>query len=331
VLAGADFVFELPTVFATSTAEIFAKGAVKLLKELPGEKHLCFGSESGDRESFLFAGKTLSEESKEFKKLLKSQLNEGVSLAKAKMTALSQMNTGLDIDLLKSPNNILGVEYTRAIYELKADIEIVPIKRLGAGFKDEEMHKDLSSASAIRKAVLDGKRRQIKSNVPKYVYEDLPATIPNADQLTYYSLIMNDKKQLKEILDCTEGLENRIKACLKSSTDLSSLKEKLLTKRYTATRINRILTHSLLGISENFIRKCLKSPLYLNVLAVKDGSEKMLADLRKNCDIPLITRKNDVSSLEGIAKDCFNKDVLANDVFGFLAGKHTNEYMMLKI
>ena len=84
VLAGADFVFELPTVFATSPAEIFAKGAVKLLKELPGEKHLCFGAESGEKENFLFGAKTLSCESKQFKKLLKSQLNEGVSLAKAK-------------------------------------------------------------------------------------------------------------------------------------------------------------------------------------------------------------------------------------------------------
>ena len=331
VLSGADCVFELPTVFATSPAEIFAKGAVGLLKNLPGEKTLCFGCESGSKEDFLLAAKTLSNESKEFKKLLKTQLNEGVSFARAKVNALEQMELCVDLDLLKSPNNILGVEYTAAIIDSGADIEIAPVRRLGAGYSDHTLYEKLSSASAIRKAISEGKKSKIKSNLPKYVYDDLPDRLPSADDLTFYSLIMSDRKRLKGIIDCTEGLENRIKALLKDSPSLSVLKEKTQTKRYTAARISRITTHSLLGISESFIRKCLRSDLYLNVLAVREGCEELLSEMRKNCRIPLITRKNDVASLTGTALECFEKDVLANDVYGFVTGKRTNEYMMLKI
>ena len=331
IMAGADAVFELPAVFATANAEIFAKGAVKLLRSLPGEKTLCFGCESGEKDDFLSAAKILSDESKEFKKALKTQLKEGVSLAKAKMNAVETLGIGVDSELLKYPNNILGVEYSRAVYEWNADMDICPIPRKGAGYRDEELQSDLSSATAIRKALKEGKRRQIKSNVPKFVYTDLPKAAPNVDSLAFYSLLTNDKKKLKEILDCTEGLENRIKSCLKDSSSLDALKSKIVTKRYTAARVNRIITASLLGITESFIRKCLRSELYLNVLAVKEGREELLAEMRKNCEIPLITRKNDVKNLKGTALECFEKDVLANDIFNFVAGVKTNEYLMLKI
>ncbi|MCI5837689.1 MAG: nucleotidyltransferase family protein [Christensenellaceae bacterium] len=331
VEAGADAVFELPTVFATANAEIFAKGAVKLLGALPGEKTLFFGAESGTKEDFTVAAKILSDESKEFKKLLKTQLKDGISLAKAKMNALSEMQTDMDVELLKSPNNILGIEYTRAIFEGGFDIDIYPFPRQGAGYNDLKIYKDLSSASAIRQAINDGKKKKIKKNVPPFVYGDLPDKLPSADDLTFYSVIMNDKKTLAEISDCTEGLENRLKSAAKDSYNLTELKEKVATKRYTNTRINRILTSSLLGISEKFIDKCMRSDLYLNVLAVKDDSVKLLSEIKQNCKIPLISRKNDVESLKGTALECFEKDVLANDIYNFAAGIKTNEYMMLKV
>ncbi len=331
IQAGADAVFELPVVFATANAELFAKGAVKLLSALPGEKTLFFGAESGTKEDFLTAANILSNESKEFKKSLKSQLKEGISLAKAKMNALSELDTGVDIELLKSPNNILGLEYTRAIAEGKYDIDIYPFPRQGAGYNDLKIYKNLSSASAIRQAIKDGKKKKIKKNVPPFVYGDLPEKLPSADNLTFYSIIVNDRKTLAEISDCTEGLENRLKSAAKDSFTLDELKEKVATKRYTSTRINRILTSSLLGISGKFIEKCLRSDLYLNILAVKDDGVKLLSEIKKNCKIPLISRKNDVESLKGTALECFEKDVLANDIYNFATGIKTNEYMMLKV
>ncbi len=331
VTAGADVVFELPTVFAVSNAEIFAKGAVKLLSTLPGKNTLLFGAESGTKEEFISAAKILSEESKEFKKLLKQQLSDGVSFARARINALSEMQTGIEPELLKSPNNILGIEYTRAVQEYKSPIDIMPIIRQGASYNDAKMYKNLSSATAIRQAINNGKKRSVRKNVPAFVYKDLPEKLPSVDSLIFYSVLMNDRQSLSEIADCTEGLENRLKSCAKDSYNLEQLKAKIATKRYTQTRVNRILIASLLGIKGKFVEKCLRSDLYLNVLAVKEERVGILSEIKKNCKIPVISRKNDVEELKGTALECFEKDVLANDVYNFAAGIKTNEYMMLKV
>ncbi len=331
LLAGADIVFELPAVFATANAEIFAKGAVKLLNELPGDKTLCFGAENADAEGFYETANMLSNESRDFKKSLKTKLKQGFSFAKAKYMAAGETDPAADTELMKSPNNILGVEYTRAIIESGADISILPVPREGAGHNDDKLQGPLSSASAIRKALKEGKKRRVAACVPSYVFDDLPNVLPDVDALTFYSLISHDKKFLSSVLDCTEGLENRIKSCLKASLSLAELKEKVITKRYTAARINRIMTASLLGITRGFIEKCMRSELYLNVLAVKQEAAPLLAEFRQNCKIPLITRKNDVSSLRGTALECFKKDAEANDIRNFAAGKLTNEYLMLKM
>ena len=105
--------------------------------------HISFGSESGDRESFLFAGKTLSSESKEFKKLLKSQLNEGISLAKAKFLTVKELGGDVDESLISSPNNILGVEYVKEILSVKSKLEICPMIRTG-DHNDKRLKKGIT-------------------------------------------------------------------------------------------------------------------------------------------------------------------------------------------
>ena len=151
VKAGADAVIELPTVFATANAEIFAKGAIKLINYCSGEKILCFGTESGEKTKIISTASALLTESKEFKKLYKEELKTGVTAIKAKCNALEKLNIeNLDFDLLKSPNNILGIEYAKAVIQSKADIDLQPIIRKGAGYNDEVLYDEISSASAIR-------------------------------------------------------------------------------------------------------------------------------------------------------------------------------------
>ena len=332
IKAGADVVFELPTVFATGNAEIFAKGAVSLANTLTGSHVLCFGTESGAKDTLLTTAKMLIAESKEFKALYKEELKTGVTSIKAKVNALSKMNIeNVDCELLKSPNNILGIEYTKAILNFKSKLDIHPIIREGAGYNDTELYKGISSASAIRNAILEGKIKKTKSSLPDFVYKDLPKTLPNANDLIFYSILKASKQELKEIIDCTEGLENRIKALSKTSINLEDLKDKLKTKRYTYTRISRILLSSMLGIDENFIRKCLSSELYLKVLAVNKQRINLLSELTQLTDTPIITRKSDADKLIGIAKSCFEKDVFANDVYGFVTKNKTNEYDMKMI
>ena len=123
IIAGADLVIELPTVFATANAETFATGAVNLIHSLGCVDQLCFGVESGDKNAYLTLATALANESKEYKKALKEKLESGISLAKAKFEALKMLdNAEYDANLLSSPNNILGLEYTKALIKNKSNI-----------------------------------------------------------------------------------------------------------------------------------------------------------------------------------------------------------------
>lgn len=329
IKAGADAVIELPTVFATANAEIFAKGAIKLVDAISGERSLCFGSESGDKKTFLATASALLDESKEFKRLFKEELKTGTTTIKAKCSALEKMGIeNLDFNLLKSPNNILGVEYAKAILNRGGKIEICPIKRQGRGYDDLTLEKGLSSASAIRAAVADGKFKKTKATMPSFVYKDLPKNLPSADDLIFYSALKTSKKQFAEILDCSEGLENRIKALTRDCENLECLKTKLKTKRYTYSRLSRILLSAALGIDKQTVERCLSSELYLKILAIDKNKTELLSYLEKNSAFPIIARKSDADKLSGVAKECFQRDVFALSVYDFVAKTKTNEYEM---
>ena len=193
ILAGADVVFELPTVFATGNAEIFAKGAVKLANAFSGNHVLCFGTESGKKQTLLATAQVLLNETKEFKALYKKHLKSGVSTIKAKVSALEELNLeNLDCQLLKTPNNILGIEYTKAILSLGSNLDIHPIIRQGAQYNDQTLYEEISSASAIRKAIDDGNLENAKSSLPEFVCSDLKTFRPNCDDLIFYSVLKDD-------------------------------------------------------------------------------------------------------------------------------------------
>ncbi len=328
IKAGADIVIELPTVFAVSPAELFAKGGIKLINYIDGEKTLCFGTESAKKDKLIATATALLNETKEFKALLKEELKTGVSIISAKVNALKKAGfNGLDFDLLKSPNNILGIEYAKAAISSKSDIELYPIIRDGNDYNDGQLHSDsMPSALAIRTAIKNDDKNSVKDFVPPFVFEDLPNALPDVSDLTFYSVLRSQKSDLKKITDCTEGLENRIKALSKTSDSLDELKENLKTKRYTFARLNRILTANLLGIEDNFVKKCLKGKLYLKVLAVNKKRPEVLSHISKCASVPLITRRSDGEKLEGIAKECFIKDVFANDLYNYTVKRKDGEY-----
>lgn len=325
VLAGADMVIELPTVFSVSNAEIFATGAVKILKSLGFVDTLCFGVESGDKNTYLTAAKAMLTETKEFKKTLKKHLETGVSLAKAKYLTVKELSIPeLDEAMISSPNNILALEYTKAIIKLEANMTIEPFLRQG-NHNDAKLYKNVTSAQSIRLTLSQMKKRKVKRNVPPYVYADLPKIIPSADKYILSSLINTPAKEIAEICDCTEGLENRIKALLKDNNDYSSLLEKVSTKRYTKARVRRIMLSCLLKINEDLIFKCFKSDLYVKVLAMSKDSASLVKRATEN-NATVLTRKTDYKNLSKTALECFEKDVLANDMYSLIAGKKLNEF-----
>lgn len=327
VLAGADAVIELPTIFATAPAEIFAKGAVKILNSIPDFSVLAFGCENADKEAFLKAAQNTASESGAFKNVLRQYLKFGSSFTKARSQALVQTGGTESLQFISSPNNILGVEYQKALSAFESRAEILPIERVGADYADTKLYKNFSSASAIRKAVYEGKIRSVRKNIPDYVFKDLQDAVKPElyKKIALYSVIRADASELKNILDCTEGLENRLKAFAKSTHDYDEFIKKVTTKRYISSRIRRILVAAVLGISEDLVKKGLKNPLYMKILAInKQRADKILPALKLSA-FPCITRRSDLSLLNKTAAEILAVDTLAADIFNLAAGRNFTE------
>ncbi len=326
IKSGADIVFELPTVFATGNAEIFAKGALKLINALPDEKILCFGTESDNISDLIDVAKVTAIESKEYKAALKEELDSGIPFAKARYNAIAKTNPEINVESVLTPNNILGVEYIKAILQNNYDVKIKTLKRDGS-YNDKSIKNDNPSALSIRTAISENKKSKTKSAVPSFVYKELPNKLPDFSKQIVYSLLTCDKEYLKKLPDVSEGLENKIKAIIKDNHSTKALIQKLKTKRYTETRLNRILTSALLKIESSFVKECLSSDLYLKVLAINKDKQDVLSLLSKS-KYPIITRKNDYLKLSSTALECFNKDVFATDLYNAETGKKTNEFEM---
>ncbi len=331
IIAGADAVIELPTVFATANAETFATGAINILNSLGNIDAICFGVESGEKQEYIDLAKALLDENKEFKRSLKSYLEEGVSLAKAKFLAVKEVyGDKFNENLVNSPNNILGVEYAKAILKFNSKIEIFPMLRDG-DHNDKTLKKGITSATSIRQVIKTGKYKKLKPCLPSYAYNDLKEYPFSFDKLCIAKLITTSVEDLEKISDCSEGLENRIKALSKDNYDIDTLVEKVSTKRYPMTRIRRILTANLLDIKADFVKDCLFAPLYAKILAVDNDKKEIISELNANSSIPVLTRKSDIINLKKTALACFNKDVLANDLYNLISGEKTNEHYMLTV
>lgn len=326
ILNGADIVFELPTVFAISPAEVFASGAIKLIDSLPGDKTLYFGAERGTEEDFLKIANLFLYETKEFKDCLKEKLTNGLPYVVAKMEAYKQLYPHIDFSITDTPNSVLGVEYTKALIKNGSHTKIMPVNRPD-NYNKTDTFNEFCSSSAIRNAIKTGELKKIKKFVSGDVYSELPKKLPYGDDLMIFKAIQSKPSDLQKIIDCTEGLENRIKAKAVNAKDLDDFINKLETKRYTRARLKRIIMANLLGVTKELVEKCLKSNLYLKVLAVA-GDKVNLLSLYSGNKNKLITRKADTDNLKGTAKICFLKDVYANNVYNLITKKHTNEYEM---
>lgn len=330
ILAGADAVIELPTVFATANAETFASGAINLINSLKIVDGICFGVESGNKEAYLSLANAMNNESKEFKKVLKEKLESGISLAKAKFQTVLALGGDFDSSLVSSPNNILGLEYTKAILKTNSELHIFPMIREG-DHNDVTLKKGMTSATSIRQVLKTGKIKKLKKSVPPFVFGDLKGYPFDFEKLALASVITKTAEEIALVPDCTEGLENRIKALVKDNNSFDALIDKVSTKRYTKSRIQRILTANLLGITERFVKDCLSSPLYAKILAVSESAKDLINKLCTNATAPVLTRKSDCANLKKTALKCFETDVLANDLYSLITNGKTNENQMLII
>ena len=307
VLGGADCVIELPTAFSIAPAEIFASGAVKILSPIPELDTIAFGCESGNESNFLRAAELLNNESETFKAALHAKLDEGESYIKSYAFAFA--SAGGNAELLSKPNNTLGVEYTKAVLRTKKDIKILPIQRIGSNYNDEELKQNFSSASAIRQNISSP---LVKDNVPAFVVDDLNEFNAETERYEDYlrlTLSRTSAEDLAKIYGCKDGLKNALKAL--QTLPFKQIIDNATSKRFTASRIKRILCANFLNLYQADCEKFLSSDLYISPLAVKkESADKILSALAKS-PYPVLTCGTDEKKLCETAKQCKKQDDFA--------------------
>lgn len=325
ILGGADCVLELPAAFSVAPAEIFARGAVKFLAAVPNLNSIAFGSENADKDGILSVSALSVAENEQFKSVLSENLARGESYAKSYFLAFGQVFG--NAELIRKPNNILAIEYTKAIKTLNANIDIFPIKRVGAGYNDGILRENFSSASAIRKNLSSP---LIQSNLPQFVAEDLQSVenieinFQNAVKLI---LSRTAPETLKRIYGCGEGLENALKAVENES--YGEIISKCTNKRYPASRIRRLLTANFLKLYADDCRQYFSENLYFTPLAVKKSvANEVLGELSRSI-YPVITSGGDVRNLSGAAKKCKTADEFAHAQWQQIASKKVSEKLIV--
>lgn len=282
VLCGADAVIELYTPFAVAPAEIFARGAMKEICRIDGEITLAFGCESGTEEEFLKAAELLNDESEQFKSFLNEKLDGGESYIKSYRWAFEKC--GGNGELLSSPNNILGVEYAKAALKSGKKIKLLPIERVGAGFCDDTLKANFSSAAAIRK---NTDSAALSGNMPACSLNDFIASTNGEERfktLAADMLFLGERENIKRVYGCGEGLENRLKKLSDCGLSYDDIVAQASGKRYTQARIRRILCAHLLGLYQSDTEKFLESPIGCRVLAIKRAATDELLPILKPDD-----------------------------------------------
>lgn len=317
---GIDIVVEIPTYFAVSTAENFAFSAISLLKNM-GITHLAFGVENNDIITLEKIAALLLEEPSEYKIELKKYLDMGLSFATARDKAISKF---IPNQLMKSPNNILAIEYLKAIKYFNANIIPVPILRT-VGYYDNNINNDIASATKIREII---KSNKIFENlIPKNsLISNTPVFFENFNDIFLYKLKTSTTCSLINLPDVIEGMENRILSAA-NTNDVNYFIEKITTKRYTLSRIKRILISLILDINSDEIEEFKNTGYvhYLRVLSLSNLGKKYLRDINNISKIPVITSvKKFLNSSNDLQRKMLEKDILASNVYSLISNDEYN-------
>ncbi len=323
---GVDLVIELPVVYSLNSAEHFAEGAIKLLNATGITNFIVFGSEKGTIDNFHKISQVYADEPKAFTELLKKNLSLGNSFPKARQDALIKY-LGKDLDLESKPNNILGIEYLKALYNCNSTIKAETIQRIKNDYNDANLTGDISSATAIRQAIKKNHViENIRDSVPSSTYDSINkfknelVFKKDFEDLIFYKIRSISKKELSKIHDVNEGLENRIKDKALHCNNLKELILEIKSKRYTYTRIQRILFKTLLNIEDSDVKH---EPRYLRILGFNKNGQKIIRELNESSDLPIITNLKNYEAQDAIARQMIEKDILATNIYQLTKNKKT--------
>lgn len=314
VHCGADLVIELPTIFSCAGSQRFAQGAVSLLNKLGFIEYLSFGSECGDaqilKEAAILAEKAESEE------YLKKYTDQGMSFASARSMAAANIDENL-AKILTEPNNILAIEYIRAINKICADMKIFTVKRHGAAHDSNETEDGIAGASYIRDLIKAGEYDKAMSYMPERAADIFvrelgkgctPVLIDNIDTAIMSQLRRMNVDDYALLPDVSEGLENRLYKAARESVTFDGACTAAKTKRYAFARLRRIYLSAFLGIKETDY--CDFKP-YIRVLALNNTGRALISQIKD--DVTVITKTASINDEE--IKKIFEKEALMTDLY----------------
>lgn len=326
--SGIDLVLELPTVYSISSAENFAEGAIKLLNSLKIVDTVSFGSENSDIDILNRISGILYEEPKQYVEFLNEELKKGLSFPKARENAvLLYLNDKKYFNILNQPNNTLAIEYLKALKKYKSHIMPIAIKREKAFYNSNCIVDEYASATAIRNMIVNNQFNDIRKVIPRLAYDLLMQEIENNQYVIdiskfekeiLYSIRRLSTADLKKFPEVNEGLENSIKNAANSCNTLAELINIIKTKRYTQTRIQRILLYILLNITKKDMYISRKTVPYARILGYSQKGKALISEIYKaNPKIALITSVKNFfdSSNNKTYKHMLNKDVLATNIY----------------
>lgn len=311
LLNGVDLVLELPTCYSLNAAQNFAAGGVNTLAALGVVDMLVFGSENGNADKLINAARMLNSESPEASDLIKTNMAQGLRYPTALENAYSGKISG---GILSQPNDILAVEYIRAIMRSCCNIKPVAVKRLHSGHHDTEITDSITSASNLRGMLLQG--MDVAGLIP-YNLKDIgysnPYSLARLDSALIAKLRAMTPEALRTISEVCEGLEHRVLNAARDTDNFESLAEAVKSKRYTMSKIRRILISALLDFTKDIYSP---SPDYIRVLGMNKKGTDILKQAKKNCAVPIITKAADYKE----KSRQFELDLRATDIAALCSG-----------
>jgi len=330
---GVDLVIELPFVYACNSAEYFAYGGVSILDGLGCVNYLSFGSESGDITELLEIARLLVEEPEDLKKALKMNLDAGDSYAKAWEKALNATYMKDASRILRGPNNILALEYLKILLKTYSNIEPITIPRIGNHHNSEEIGEEYSSATALRKKYYEQENLLgLEKYMPENSYrnfagikESVNIQMKDLFPVVTAEILKASRNELRNILSVSEGLENKIKNEIRNAVNMDELIEKINSKRYAQTKIQRMLIHILTNLDKDSMQHIMENRIvYARILALNDNGAKLLKIIKKErcAKIPIITNINKDLKDDSLEWNALNYDILATDLYNLSSGNN---------
>lgn len=328
---GADLVIELPTIYSTSSAENFASGAIKILNSLKIVTDISFGAECSDIATLNNIANVVHTEPKEYKNILSHELKRGLSYPAARENAIMMYLNDIKryANVMSNANNILAIEYLKALKTQKSKINPIAIKRNKVYYNDEFIVDGLASATAIRGFLARKEYAEIRKVVPRSTYQILGEEIKKGRLILSLKdfekeIIYNFRKmtieEISNLPDVSEGLEYSIKRTTEESNNINEVIEKIKSKRYTQTRVQRILIYGLLNITKKDMQNSKNIMPYVRILGFNQKGRMLLSEIAKaNQKINMITsvgkyvkqdsRKANKQELQMLSTDIFSTNV----------------------